>query len=152
MKKYNWKDFLIPVVSSTVGGVGIAYFFFNKICKYELDSLFEKLIDIVINFGLTFLAFTLTGFALIQLLATKKWFNQLRATRSFDVFINNFSLAVIINMAIFFISLGLKIFWKILPVQIQMSALAFSIASVIFSCLWLWQCIGTLIDLIKSND
>lgn len=151
MKKYNPKDFRWPIIFSLSAGIS-TYLLSKKLCLPDFNDLSEKIVDIVINFGLTFLAFTLTAFALIQLLTLKNWFNQLCGTDNFRTFLNNFLLAAFVNMIIFFIGLGFKICSMFLPNHLRILILAFSITAVVFSCLWLWQCIRTLVELFKKKD
>ena len=73
--KINKKYFLWPLVFSfCTSSILISLIVYQKICLTDLIAICSQFYNIGITFSLTFIAFSITALALLQLLQTKEWF------------------------------------------------------------------------------
>ena len=90
----------------------VSVYFTYRINKVEdVKSLCEFMSNTLVDFGITFSAFTITAFSLIQLIKEKSWFSVVKKeTDLIDRLSNGFQLAVLLSIISMFLGIFSRIF------------------------------------------
>ncbi len=151
LQKIDKRSFVTALVKS----VGIAIIFgitiYFKIEGEDRNSLCEFMTNTLLNFGITFSAFTITAFSLIQFLKEKSWFVAAKKeTPIADRISYGFQLAIGLSLLSIFIAIFSKIAaligietWIIFP-----TLDLFLISLCIF---WVWHCTKLLLELFSID-
>jgi len=117
----------------------------------DMPEIVIDLMEVGKDFSLMFLAFSITAFSLIQILHSKIWFTVLAKSMTFKIFLNNFNLAVWINVVLFFGTIVGKIMLRGLNVPIQKYSILVLSFFIAFSIFWVLQIVSGLLSLYKKN-
>ena len=121
----------------------------QKICSTELFKFCLNFFSIGITFSLTFIAFSITALALLQLLQSKEWFSEVTKSVYFKSFLKRFlnsvkyCLFLFVSLLIFFVVINIK---NIILCYITLSIFLIGMLFIIF---WTWDCIADFIKLFK---
>ncbi len=102
------------------------------------------------TFSLTFIAFSVTALALIQLLQSKDWFEAVAKSIYFQSFMSRFLLSIkfcIVLLAFSIVSAFLvRLQWRFFPPAV----LCMELFSLFYIIMWSWDCINDFINLFRK--
>ena len=138
----NKRYFIKPIISSTMAiVVCVLFFLFAKYCSQQIDSIAKSIMGINTTFSLTFIAFSIAALALLQLLQTQKWYQEVYDTVEFKSFISRLFLSIYFSFALCALSI-LQLFVIEIDIHyIKEITISISVFMITFILIWVFDCI-----------
>lgn len=140
--------FIWPILFSVVLTTLITLIlFFQKndiVAMIKICSLF---FNIGTTFSLTFIAFSITALALLQLLQTKEWFVEVSNSIYFKRFLKRFLFSAKYCLVLFVLVIVFNILLNYEILIICYITLVIFFLLLLFIVFWVWSCISDFIDL-----
>jgi hypothetical protein len=110
----------------------------------------KSLASIAVSFSLTFVAFSVTALALLQLLQDKDWFKEIKGSPAYRSFMARFFLSIKYSLGLLVASLIAHLFMPVVQRAVLTTIMAFFLASMVFIAVWIWTCLTTFISLFRE--
>lgn len=144
------KYFFLPLLFSfCTSSILIGLILYQKICLNDLVAICSQFYSIGITFSLTFIAFSITALALLQLLQSKEWFVEVSKSIYFKRFLKRFLYSAKFCLVLFVLLMFLLVINNLsikLYCYISLSVFLLSMFYIVF---WIWNCITDFIELFK---
>jgi hypothetical protein len=102
---------------------------------------------VAVTFSLTFVAFSVTALALLQLLQDKEWYKEIRKSAAFKSFMARFFLSIKLNLGLFLASLLSLLLLPAVPDMVLRATTAVLSGGMAFIAIWVWSCLTTFVSL-----
>lgn len=146
--KFNKYYLLKPIILSITLTVGInILFIFLSLDINKMNEISEEILSILITFTLTFIAFSITAFTILQLLQSKEWYSQVSNTKEFKSFISRLFLSIKMSMLVFISSIISYFIIQFDDEKIYLIVISLSLFIMVFLIVWIWDCINDFIKL-----
>jgi len=136
------------IVSLTVGfiSIGVSFFF----SEGQTSSILASINDATTNFGLSFVAFSVTALALLSLAQNQEYFAKVQRSSFFHSFLDRFFLSTKISIVLLAFSFAVRFLLPLICHYVAIGILGVLLGSLAFLCAWVWKCIDDLIDIFKA--
>jgi len=142
---YVKKPLIVSVISG-IGSSGVAFFFSEN----QVLSIVGSVNDATTNFGLSFVAFSVTALALLSLAQNQEYFAKVQRSVFFHSFLDRFFLSTKISIVLLALSFVIRLAQPLLCHYLAVAILGILLGFLTFLCLWVWKCIDDLIDIFKA--
>jgi len=142
--------FLWPLLfSSILTFVFTAIIYFQKNTIDTMLEICNLFFNIGATFSLTFIAFSITALALLQLLQTKEWFVEVSKSVYFKRFLKRFLYSAKFCLFLFLIVILFNILKNYQVMVICYITLIIFFLIILYIVFWVWSCISDFIELFK---
>lgn len=120
-------------------------------CKRIYD-LSATIASIATDYGMTFSGFFITAFSFIQILSSRRLYNQISKTKPFGSFVSSFYFSIVLNLVILLVSVVFKIVIAFNICCVDELFLIIMPAILVFSIVWVFRCTKMLFKLITDLE
>jgi len=152
-KQYIFNSLILPLLFLVIS-VCIVFFLQKDFSSYYISKVFSNALSITNGFMLTFTGFLITAFTILQVLESKKWFDQMKKTVAFGALIWEMEFAILISIA-FLLGTTFLIFFNnvasfVIEDALKQALSSLQFGAIVFIIFLSWKCIKSLIVLIRG--